>query len=233
MSNPTRKQPWVFLGGVLCLIAAPALVVYTVRNQPDVVEPDIAAEAEADLASRNFRPLSAPLEALVNDPTAKTIPTQAHPLLGHSAPDFTLQDTAGQATTLSALCQAGPVVVVFYYGYHCNHCVSQLFALDKDYDQFRELGATIVAISADPSADTLARFKKYGAFRFPVLTDPGNVVAKEYGTYTPSKKPNEEGELMHGTFVITPAGKIVWSNRGDSPFTDNRTLLIELHRTRR
>ena len=35
---------------------------------------------------------------------------------------------------------------------------------------------------------------------------------------------------MHGTFVIDRQGKVIWTNRGDSPFTENRTLLHEIAR---
>ena len=40
-------------------------------------------------------------------------------------------------------------MLVFYYGYHCNHCVKQLFGLHDDIERFRALGATVVAVSAD------------------------------------------------------------------------------------
>ncbi|MBY0461403.1 MAG: peroxiredoxin family protein, partial [Gemmataceae bacterium] len=65
---------------------------------------------------------------------------------------------------------------------------------------------------------------------FPVLSDPSNAVATKYGTYTPSAKPGEDGDLLHGTFVIDRKGRVVWANRGDGPFTENHTLLVELHR---
>src|SRR5258706_4908681 len=32
----------------------------------------------------------------------------------------------------------GPIVLVFYYGYHCNHCVGQLFALHDDMQKRSE-----------------------------------------------------------------------------------------------
>ncbi len=103
---------------------------------------------------------------------------------------------------------------MFYFGYYCNHCVSQLFALQKDIDKFRELGATVVAISADPPELTSERFKKYGAFTFPVVSDPNHVVAARYATYVPSSKPGEEGDALHGTFVIARDGRLAWVNRG-------------------
>ena len=192
-------------------------------------EPDLALEAGKDLERRGFKPLSETLEKLISDRAYKPIPTQAPRLLGEQAPDFTLDEVSGKPWSLAETQAEGPLVVVFYYGYTCNHCVSQLFGLNKDIEKFSELGARVVAISADPTETTKARFAKYGAFGFPVLSDPGNKVAQTYGVYRP-KPMSDEGDLMHGTFVIDRKGKIVWINTGDEPFIENRTLLVEIAR---
>lgn len=220
--------------GLTCLLAGAAVAVSLLydRHPPEPAQPDLAQEVQADLDRRNYKPLSEPLAALLADPTYKPIPTQAHPLLGQPAPHFSLADTDGKAVSLSERLKGGPVVLVFYYGYHCNHCVSQLFALNKDIEKFRELGATVLAVSADPSDQTRERFKQYGAFDFPVLSDPSNTVAAKYGTYTPSTKAGEDGDMLHGTFVIDREGRVVWANRGDGPFTENRTLLTEISKVR-
>jgi thioredoxin-dependent peroxiredoxin len=191
---------------------------------------DLAREAREDLERRSFRPLSEPLQAILADKKYEPIPTQAHTLLLQPAPDFKLADVNGKEWSLAKQLKDGPIVLVFYYGYHCNHCVSQLFALDKDVAKFRELGVQVVAVSADEAEVTRSRFKQYGAFKFPVLSDPGNKVAEQYEVYVPSKTAGQEGDLLHGTFLIDRHGKIVWTNRGDNPFTENRTLLHEAAR---
>src|SRR5581483_2280836 len=159
---------------------------------------DLARAARADLERRNFRPLSASLHALLADPNYAPIPTQTSALLLQPAPDFTLPDLHGQDWSLAQRLKAGPIVLVFYYGYHCDHCVSQLFALDKDLARFHELGAQVVAVSADPPELTRQRSKKYGAFGFPVLSDRGNQVARKYETYLPNPAADQEGDLLHG-----------------------------------
>jgi len=233
-STPTKSTA---AGGSLRILAPLGVIgliayyVYRYANPPvPPTKRDLAREARDDLESRNFRPLSAPLAALLADAKYEPIPTQAHALLLQPAPDFTLPDVNGKEWTLTKELKDGPVVLVFYYGYHCNHCVSQLFALDKDLEKFRELGVKVVAVSADPAELTRERYKQYGAFGFPVLTDPSNKVAEKYETYVRSVKADQEGDLLHGTFVISRQGKIVWTNRGDSPFTENRTLLYEAAR---
>jgi peroxiredoxin len=141
-----------------------------------------------------------------------------------------LPDLKGQEWSLALGLKEGPIVLVFYYGYHCDHCVSQLFALDKDLAKFHELGVQVVAISADPPELTRERSKKYGAFGFPVLSDRENKVARKYETYIPNPAADKEGDLVHGTFVIAQNGQVAWVNRGDGPFTENRTLLHEIAR---
>jgi peroxiredoxin len=194
----------------------------------EVLRPTLAEQAEAYISAKDVRPLSAPLAEILSDFNAPAL-TQDHSLLHRTAPDFSLPDDRRQPTRLSDLRRKGPVVVVFYYGYYCPHCVAQLFAIDKDMPLFRELGAEVIAISADPCEDTAARFVEFGRFGFPVLSDRDNHVAEAYGLYTRPTADREE-DLKHGTFVIAPDGSIEWAYAGPKPFLDNRTLLREAAR---
>jgi peroxiredoxin len=192
-------------------------------------DPDIAGTARAFLRDRKVKPLSEPLARLLADETTERVKTQPHPLLGRPAPDFELIDPRQQVCRLRRRLDRGPVVLVFYYGYYCNHCVAQLFALHDDVAKFRELGAEVVAVSADPPELTRERFRQYGAFAFPLLSDPGNQVGRVYGVYRPAAGETPE-DLQHGTFVIGRDGRVHWAHTGYQPFTGNRTLLYELAR---
>lgn len=213
-----------------CRFKSPREVASGPAAPPAPPAKDLARDARADLDRRSFRPLSTSLRALLADPKYEPIPTQTSALLLQPAPDFTLPDLNGQDWSLAPRLKEGPVVLVFYYGYHCDHCVSQLFALDKDLGKFRELGVQVVAVSADPPELTRERGKQYGAFGFPVLSDRGNKVAQKYETYLPNPDAGKEGDLLHGTFVVARNGRVAWVNRGDGPFTENRTLLHEIAR---
>lgn len=217
---------------LLLLVGVGAALTIALGAKPfwqELLRKNVAAEARAFLKERNVRPLSDDLKAIISSTSPGSLPTQEHPLLGLVAPDFTLRDDRGETTTLQRCLENGPVVLVFYYGYHCNHCVGQLFAVNDDLGKFRELDATVIAISADPVAETQARYAEYGRFGFTVLSDPGNQVAAEYGVFKPPTDDKPE-ELVHGTFVIAANGQVTWCNWGDEPFTDNRTLLIEAAR---
>jgi peroxiredoxin len=200
------------------------LVRYLGRRPPA----DLAQEAR-DYLQRHKEPLSGPLEQLLREAEKSRVRTHAHPLLGLPAPDFELPDHQGRTCKLGDMLKRGPVVVVFYYGYYCNHCVSQLFDLNEDIRYFRELGAEVVAISPDSPELTRERYKQYGEFAFAVLSDPQNKVAEAYGVYSPATA-GKEAVLLHGTFVLTRDGLVEWAHSGTEPFTGNRTLLYQLAR---
>ncbi len=190
-------------------------------------DPDVAGAARAFLRDRKIKPLSEPLEQLLTNAAAQSVKTQPHALLGQPAPDFELRDAREQVRSLREYLRRRPVVLVFYYGYYCNHCVGQLFALHDDIAKFRELGAEVIAVSADPPELTRQRFRQYGEFAFPVLSDPGNKIAQVYGVFRPAAGEKAEDQ-QHGTFVISRNGCVHWVHHGYEPFTGNRTLLYEL-----
>lgn len=192
----------------------------------------IANDARAYLEI--FKPwdLSGDLKEILSDAEFEPTPSQPHPLLGQDAPGFTLSDDRGEVHSLSKLAQDGPTLIVFYYGYGCSHCVAQLFSIDKDLWHFRELGANVVALSADSPQETSEKFAKYGRFNFPTLSDTDNGVAQKYGTFTPAQKGKGE-ELLHGTFLVSREGKILWAYTGLTPFIDNQSLLYLIAKEQR
>ncbi len=211
------------VGGALVLAsaAAPRLRQYWRESR------NVAAEAKEYLRELNVKPLEIDLDTLLAESHDKSLPTLPHPLLNQPAPGFELSNHNGQKQSLGEQLSRGPVVVVFYYGYYCNHCVSQLFALQDDIAKFRELGAEVMAISADTPEQTTEKFAKYGQFTFPVLADPDNKTAEAFSIYAPASEGKKE-RLLHGTFVIDKDGVIRWCHYGDAPFTANATLLVEL-----
>ncbi|MFO1023327.1 MAG: peroxiredoxin family protein [Planctomycetales bacterium] len=192
----------------------------------------VANDARAYLEVAKPQELSADLATILNDREFHVAETQPHSLIGKSAPDFSLVDSSGNSRTLAELRNGKPLILVFYLGYGCSHCVAQLFGLDKDLRYFRELGCDVVAVSFDTPETTRQKYKEYGEFHFPVLSDPENKVAQKYGVFTPAKGDIEES-LDHGTFVIDAAGKIIWANQGSQPFLDNKSLLRLVEATRK
>ena len=89
--------------------------------------------------------------------------------VGERAPDFALPGTGG--ATYSLADYAGQVVViVFYPGDDTPVCTKQLNSYNDDLGQFDELGAQVLAISAQDVASHEKFAAKYG-LKFPLLAD--------------------------------------------------------------
>ena len=160
------------------------------------------------------------------------IPSQEHSLMGKQAPDFELTDFEGNVWDRKELLNEGPVVLIFYYGYHCPSCVRQLREIDRDLPLFRELGTRVVAISADPPELTKQRFQQHGTFGFPVLSDPENKVAQAFRVFKGESEETNKDHLRHGTYILSQDGTVQWVNIGDAPFRRNSALLCQLAKTK-
>ena len=184
-------------------------------------------DARAYLDKVGAKSLSAELSELLRDNGFTPVPTMEHPLLNKPAPEFSLLNVDNQTQSLASIRDKGPAIVVFYYGYGCSHCVAQLFGLNDDLRYFQELGVPIMAISTDTPEHTAEKYKEYGKFNFPVLSDPDNAAASRYSTFFPAT-PEKGEDQLHGTFLISAEGQIVWANTGHQPFIDNKSLLFHL-----
>ncbi|MBL8810582.1 MAG: peroxiredoxin family protein [Planctomycetaceae bacterium] len=181
-------------------------------------------DAEAYLQAAQINKLTEGLSVILADAKFTPQPGQSLPLIQSAAPDFQLADDQKAIQQLTKLGKDRPMVVVFYLGYGCSHCVAQLLALDKDRHYFQELDADIVAISSDSPEHTAEKFKEYGRFGFPVLSDPDYAVSTQWGVYTPATDEKDEF-MLHGTFIVDRTGKVIWGETGREPFLDNKTLL--------
>lgn len=100
--------------------------------------------------------------------------------VGQLAPDFTLPDAFGNPVSLSALLARGPVVISFYRGEWCPFCNIELRALQQALPTIEQLGATLVAISPEMPDHGIVASEK-NKLTFPVLSDFGNKVARQFG----------------------------------------------------
>ena len=91
-----------------------------------------------------------------------------------------------------------------------------------------------MAISTDTLAELAKSQSNYSedgeAFPFPLVADPTKASFKAFGTHD-----DFEGAALHGTFVLDPKGRILWSDIAADPFMDIDFLikeslrLLELH----
>ncbi len=101
------------------------------------------------------------------------------PAPGDPAPRFTLPTTDGEVS-LDGLTAQGKVVLAFYAEDATPLCSTQLSMLKDDYDTVRELGASVLAVSAD-SLDSHRQFaERLGGLPFPLASDEDLTVARLY-----------------------------------------------------
>lgn len=146
---------------------------------------------------------------------------------GAHAPDFALPDQDGQTVRLSTLLARGPVVVTFYRGGWCPYCNLQLRAYQAILEDIKKSGATMVAISPqtpDHSAST-AREKDLG---FPVLSDVGNHVAREYGLVFVLSDALQDLQKKFGNEVPRFNGDQSWELPMPATFVVSRDGIVRL-----
>lgn len=100
--------------------------------------------------------------------------------VGDTAPDFVLPGADGQRVRLSEMLRTGPVVLAFYRGSWCPYCNTELRGLQLALPQIEAARARLVAISPQ-TADSSVSIRDRQSLTYPVLSDTGNHVARQYG----------------------------------------------------
>ncbi len=148
--------------------------------------------------------------------------------VGDQMPLFTLPDVKKGDVTAKSLLAKGPLVVVFYRGGWCPYCNLQLHDLQGHLQEFKELGAELVAISPQTPDSSLSTVQK-ADLSFYVLSDVGNKVAKKFGLVfrlpddlkkvykdfgidLESVNASKDWELpVSATYIVKPDGKVAYA----------------------
>lgn len=99
---------------------------------------------------------------------------------GDRLPEFALSDPNGALASSSDLLSRGPLVITFYRGVWCPYCNMELQALEEALPKFRELGASLIAISPQNPVNSRKSVRQ-NSLSFPILSDPQNAVAEAFG----------------------------------------------------
>ena len=145
-----------------------------------------------------------------------------------AAPSWTLPDRINKEFSLASL-RGKPVLLIFYLGKGCLHCMEQLNEFDPVADRFSSQGISIFAVSSDTVTGLQDTFIGYADkdrhFSFPLLSDPSLGMFKAYRAYDDFEK-----TPLHGTFLIDGNGKVRWQNISYEPFMAPEFLLEEAKR---
>lgn len=131
--------------------------------------------------------------------------------VGDVAPDFELPGTGNQTYALRDF-RGVPVVLVFYPGDNTPVCTKQLNSYNDELAAFDQLGAQVLAVSAQ-DIESHEAFAATNGFRFPLLADTDKTVAQAYGTVGPL------GFARRSVFVVDGDGVIRYAHRAVAGLT--------------
>jgi peroxiredoxin len=144
------------------------------------------------------------------------------------AAPFTLTDTTGKSHTLAEY-RGRNLVLAFYLGGGCAHCMEQLKSLGKEAAAIEALDTRIVAVSGDtPQRNRELLASPAGAGLPALLSDASREAAHRYRAWD-----DFEDLPLHATYLIDRDGKVRWHRISADPFTDFAFLKEEIARVNR
>jgi peroxiredoxin len=133
-------------------------------------------------------------------------------VVGALAPDFSLARYGGGTVTLSDLRGRKNVVLVFFRGYWCPYCITQLTELRSLLDADLKANSELIVVSIDgdnETRQTVTRISRDGVQPdFTFLSDPGSAVISRYGILNPSG--SRKGIPHPAAYVIDRSGVVRW-----------------------
>jgi peroxiredoxin len=141
----------------------------------------------------------------------------------YEAPLLDAIDSKGKRVTLGEY-RGRNVLLIFYLGEECVHCMEQLTEVVKRESDLNKLEIDVLAISSAPP-ETNSRSERLGKLPFRLLSDANFENARRFQSYDDF----EEIEL-HSTILIDRRGRVYWARNGGDAFMDFDFLLKEIGR---
>jgi peroxiredoxin len=138
-----------------------------------------------------------------------------------AAPALDARDSTGARVSLDAF-KGRNVVLVFYIGSGCAHCVSQIKDLSERSDKWKGLDADVVAVSSDTVASNAT---SQSTLKVRLLADDQFKNARLFKSFD-----DFEEMPIHSTMLIDKTGRVHWARHGGGPFTDYDFLAAQLER---
>ncbi len=162
-----------------------------------------------------------PWSSTPNDPNrlAKYGPDKWRPF---PAKDFLVTLGNGKKVDLKAY-KGKNLLLVFYLGGQCAHCLEQLEGLGKLKPEFSKLGTEILAVSSDSLATCKAFLEDNPNYPLALASDPSLKAAKDMAAYD-----EFENLELHATLLIDKKGRVWWYDSGSAPFMQLDFLKAEV-----
>jgi len=95
---------------------------------------------------------------------------QTSPLIGKTAPDFTLEQ-AGETRPIRLSDYKGKVVLLVFFTTQCPACDLEMPLLQEMYGKYKKRGATFIAVNARESRRAVEQYVAKRKYAFPVALD--------------------------------------------------------------
>ncbi|MEO7145161.1 MAG: redoxin domain-containing protein [Bryobacteraceae bacterium] len=141
----------------------------------------------------------------------------------YPAPSLDATDAKGQRVSLDQF-KGRNVLLVFYLGDECPHCLEQLIEIGKHKIDFTKASTDVLAISSNTPAHN-AESLSVADLPFRLLSDVDHENARRFHSYD-----DFEDLELHSTILIDKQGRVHWARTGGDPFNDVPFLLKELAR---
>jgi len=121
--------------------------------------------------------------------------------VGARAPEFSLPDHNGKLVSSAELLVRGRLVLCFIRGRWDPFCCGQMEAMNRALPEIEQVRASLVAISPQTVKHSFFMADQH-RLRFPLLSDAGNQVARQFGLVY--RVPEEQEAIYRRAFVNLP-----------------------------
>jgi len=142
----------------------------------------------------------------------------------YEAPKLDVRDAQGKRVTLEDY-RGKNVLLVFYLGTECPHCMRQLHDIGGKKTDWERLNTVVLAVSSAPPAKNAAAMQEFGDLPARVLSDNQFENARRFHSYD-----DFEDIELHSTILIDAKGRVYWARVGGDPFSDTAFLIKQLER---
>jgi peroxiredoxin/tetratricopeptide (TPR) repeat protein len=142
----------------------------------------------------------------------------------YEAPAMDVRDSAGKSVSLAEY-RGKNVLLVFYLGPECAHCMRQLHDIGGKKDDWDRLNTVVLAVSSAPPEKNSEALKQFGDLPARLLSDPDHANARRFHSYD-----DFEDIELHSTILIDKKGRVYWARFGGDPFSDMTFLVKQVER---
>ena len=142
----------------------------------------------------------------------------------YEAPALDVRDAAGKAVSLQEY-RGKNVLLVFYLGPECPHCLRQLHEIGKNKNEWDRLNTVVLGVSSAPPEKNSEALKQFGDLPARLLSDPDHANARRFHSYD-----DFEDIELHSTILIDKRGRVYWARFGGDPFSDMAFLVKQVER---